>query len=962
MDPSKELYQSLAESDEGTLEVDFTATDNSGAPNATSEAKTLTIIITGTNDAPVWSSSSDTEESITESELEGSLNYSLSASLAATDADSGDTLTYGVGTGEATAVSDNVARGSISASDFGDFSVTASGEWTFEAKSPAQQAAINSLAEEETLTLTFPVQVSDGKGGIISETVTVTITGTNDAPMAANDTAEAEEDALALVTGNLADLVSDVDTGDTHTFAVDESVAVTWKGRSVDIDDTDFTLNADGTWTLDTGSALYQSLRQGDAEDLVITYHATDNSGATNATSESKTLTITITGADDLAAISGLTPTLDEPDTVDWWTVTGGQITPTDPDALSARSAVLDLSFSDPDAGDTISVTISRGGESIAFTVDAAGEIQSFVDGKSSLYGDWGCLSYDTGGKQWMYTAFNKADQLNPNEFDTNDPTRDPETGNGLDSFTVTAKGSGSSGTDPDSTQTLTVTVTAQDDGVAVHSAPFTHSQPSQILGPYLNPEAKTDTLDGKLNITDVDDPDSTLVFKVQDPDTNAYVEGTNTGTSEAPTYACTLKYGTLTLKWEAGTADVLDGVSGGVTGNEAGAWVYTYQYTAPKGSVTLNTALTEAVRIQAYDPDVPDAKADLDFDVNVITTSYGEGQPKPVYDVLRYDLANDKAYFGISASPAELGPGNDNLLANDRTIAGADAATYSGGQWNVAPSVAVEAFTMDTEGYGTLTINDDGTFFFAPNLNHPNITALGAGEKLTVSVPYTMTEGGNPFTSYLVIQFDGKNDAPVAENFSLSLTPGWASSSTNEAALNLTDHVSDADAGDALHFEFYDKDGTLLDPKPFGTDSHSFDTGRVQSGKVFDPDGDGINGFSEQVAGQTVLRGEFGWLVQDDSGTWNYVVDKTDPDFIALKKGESLTETIRYKAVDQSGADSDMQTITIRIDGSFHKLAVQTLDGESGRLSGTHFATETDGNGVQHGVWTIGLDPILFI
>jgi VCBS repeat-containing protein len=806
-DAQKAAINSLAEGETLTLTYPVQASDGKGGVTT----ETVTVTITGTNDAPVWSSS-DTDESATEDQLE--VNYTLSASLAASDADTGDTLTYGMGAGAATAFSDNNARGGISASDFGEFSVDPdTGVWTFAATTAAQKAAINSLAEGERLTLTYPVQASDGKGGVIQETVTVTITGANDA---------------AAITGSL-------------------------------------------------------------------------------------------------------TPTLAEPDTVNWWSGSGEQITPTDPNALSARSAVVDLNFADPDAGDSIAVTISRGGDSITFTANANGEIQSFEGGVSSLNGEWGQLSYNAG--QWVYTAFNKADTLNATD--------------GGDSFTITARGSGSAGTAPDSTQTLTVTVSARDDGVAVHSAPFTHGQPSQILGPYLDENTKTDTLDGKLNIMDIDDPDSSLVFEVWNPVSDDYVGGINTAApGEPPVYTFALKYGTLTLQWEPGTTDLLDGVPGGVTGNEPGAWTYAYQYTALPGSVTLNTSLPEFVRIKAYDPDVPDAKADLNFDVNVITTSYATGLPRPVYDVLRYDLESGETYFGLGTQAVKYGQGNDNLLDNDRTVGGADAASYANGGWNLAPGVRAVAGTTSTE-YGVLEVHADGTFDFTPNLNHTNITALGAGESLTVSLPYTMTEvkdGVNTtFTSYLVIQFDGENEAPTAENFRINLTPGWASPHSEEAALNLAEHTSDPDAGDHLAYAFFaDADGkNPLEAVPGGSASKTWTTPRTEEGYSYDPDKDGTDGFTQLVEGDHVYKTQHGWLVENN-GEFSYVADRTNAEFIALPKGQSLTERIWYTATDEFG-ESVTRYIDVTVNASADPLITRSFEADDLRAEIQHAVTQEE-------------------
>ena len=56
--------------------------------------------------------------------------------------------------------------------------------WTFS----AQDKNFDYLAAGETLTLTYTVQVDDGHGGVVTQPVTITVTGTNDAPVITSGT------------------------------------------------------------------------------------------------------------------------------------------------------------------------------------------------------------------------------------------------------------------------------------------------------------------------------------------------------------------------------------------------------------------------------------------------------------------------------------------------------------------------------------------------------------------------------------------------------------------------------------------------------------------------------------------------------------------------------------------------------------------------------------------------------
>src|SRR6185312_8650295 len=77
-------------------------------------------------------------------------------------------------------------------------------------------AAVQALSVGETLTQSFNYTISDGNGGTSISTLTITITGTNDGPVAVADTAVIAEDTVAPVTGNVLTNDTDVD-GDALT-------------------------------------------------------------------------------------------------------------------------------------------------------------------------------------------------------------------------------------------------------------------------------------------------------------------------------------------------------------------------------------------------------------------------------------------------------------------------------------------------------------------------------------------------------------------------------------------------------------------------------------------------------------------------------------------------------------------------------------------------------------------------
>ncbi|MDI5870053.1 VCBS domain-containing protein, partial [Shewanella xiamenensis] len=189
------------------------------------------------------------------------------------------------------------------AGSYGTFSLDQAGHWTY--VSDNSQTAIQQLKAGETLTDSLTVLSVGGT----THTVTVIITGSNDAPALTAQSESISEDGNKL-SGQM--VATDVDTGDTLTFSL---------ANAVD----GFTLNADGSYSFDPSNAAYQHLAQGQTETLSIPITVTDSTGATSTAN----LTITLTGSNDGALISGTDAgTVTE----DMQLTTGGQLTVTDID------------------------------------------------------------------------------------------------------------------------------------------------------------------------------------------------------------------------------------------------------------------------------------------------------------------------------------------------------------------------------------------------------------------------------------------------------------------------------------------------------------------------------------------------------------------------------------------------------------------------------------------------------
>jgi VCBS repeat-containing protein len=152
--------------------------------------------------------------------------------------------------------------------------------WSFD----IDPALTTHLAMGETATLAYSVQISDNTGGSDTQTVTITVTGTNDAPTLAATTLAATEDG-GVFSVDLAPFAGDVDSDNDASNLSYAIPGVPSEGSAV--------FNG-STLEFNTG-ADFQDLAAGETRDVIVATSVTDAHGAP-ATSQ---VTVTVTGTND---------------------------------------------------------------------------------------------------------------------------------------------------------------------------------------------------------------------------------------------------------------------------------------------------------------------------------------------------------------------------------------------------------------------------------------------------------------------------------------------------------------------------------------------------------------------------------------------------------------------------------------------------------------------------------------
>ncbi|PYZ99458.1 hypothetical protein A6K26_009475, partial [Gammaproteobacteria bacterium 2W06] len=207
---------------------------NGGETAISAETIAIQTSINAVNDAPVV----DTPNSV----LAGSVTENASGdatpaqdavasgNVAFTDVDAGDSLTVSTSTAETDVTLAYTASGDETSTSLpfgldaaalrGAFSITntATGAWEYDASALDLEA----LGSGDTVELTYTVTGEDAAGATADEQVTVTLTGTNDAPVVTGDTTGGVTegdigDAPVTATGTLT--ITDVDADDSPSFA-----------------------------------------------------------------------------------------------------------------------------------------------------------------------------------------------------------------------------------------------------------------------------------------------------------------------------------------------------------------------------------------------------------------------------------------------------------------------------------------------------------------------------------------------------------------------------------------------------------------------------------------------------------------------------------------------------------------------------------------------------------------------
>ena len=645
---------------DAVVEDVFTYTVSDGALTSSAE---LRITVTGVNDAPVAASNIDAV--LENGEIALAIDKSLL--LDAGDID-GDALT--VSAVRAGALSGTGTSGTIGAAltgTYGTLTLNANGSYSY----AATASAVEALAADAVVEDVFTYTVSDGALTSSAE-LRITVTGVNDAPVAASNidaVLENGEIALAIDKSLLLD-AGDID-GDALTVSAVRAGALSGTGTSGTIGAAltgtygTLTLNADGSYSYAATASAVEALAADAVVEDVFTYTVSD--GALTSSAE---LRITVTGVNDApVAASNIDAVLEN-----------GEI------ALAIDKSLL-LDAGDID-GDALTVSAVRAGA-------LSGTGTSGTIG-AALTGTYGTLTLNADGS-YSYAATASAVEALAADAVVEDI------------FTYTVSDGALT-----SSAELRITVTG------VNDAPVAASNIDAVLE------------NGEIALA----IDKSLLLDAGDIDGDALTVSavragalSGTGTSGTIGAALTGTYGTLTLN--------ADG---------------SYSYAATASAVEALAA--DAVVEDIFTYTVSDGALTSSAELRITVTGVNDA---PVAVADHINGVQDESIFAI------------NVLANDKSLL-LDAGDIDGDALTVSAVRAGALSGTGTSGtigaaltgtYGTLTLNADGSYSYAATASA--VEALAADAVVEDIFTYTVSDGALTSSAELRITVTGVNDAPVA-------------------------------------------------------------------------------------------------------------------------------------------------------------------------------------------------------
>nr|WP_328803626.1 VCBS domain-containing protein [Pseudomonas ullengensis] len=856
VDNSNALVQALRLSGQ-TLSESFSyeITDSGNPSNTANSIATLSVTIRGANDTPVGvdnvgtaveaggvangSGGSDATGNVlpndtdVDSVANGETKH-VSGVRAILEGVAGPTVPVNTGTTSAT--------GTSIAGLYGTLRIGADGSYRYVIDN--NNATVQALAIGDTLTETFSYTVTDAGGLSGLAALTITLQGNQDNPIARNDSDTAQAGSVALsipevpATGNV---ITDSPGTDSDVDTIDNpaNTKLQVNGIRQGIETAGGSLTSvSGTTTI---PGLYGSLTIN--PDGSYSYDVDSNNATIRALPPGSTInevfTYRIVDTANLTDLAQLTITISGVN--DAPVVTNDTAQAVEAGGVNNQTAGVNPSGnvlsndSDPD-GDALSVSAISGG-SVGV----------------GLTGSYGTLTLNANGS-YTYVVNNslpavQALRLSGNQLNEtfSYTVRDARGGTSTAQLMVVISGQN------DAPVAGNDTIVAQEKGGTANGTPGV--DPDSIG----NPGSFANLLN---NDTDVDAGDSKTINGIR---TGSEGAG-GTFTSISGSQVIQGQYGTLTIH---------------ANGN--------YQYVVDNNLLAVQQLRQGQSLSDTFTYRMRDT-AGLTDNAQLNVTIQGAWDAPVAYNNLAYGVAANPGGTGLDPSGNVLTDARFFLADSD--IDQGDVLSVSGirtgAEAGSGTAGAIGVALLGANGYGSLTLNADGSYSFAVDPNNATLQALGPEELRTEVFTYEVRDlGGLTDVAQLTVFIRGQDSAPVAGNDQ--------GSAIEASGLNNATPGSNP-SGNVLGNDTDIEDDILI-------------VAAVRTG--------GESGSGTAGTPGTALRGLYGDLTLNANGSWTYVLDNDLPAVQALRtSGQTLTDTFTYTVEETLWGATDLAELVITIDG----------------------------------------------
>ena len=885
---------------------------------------------------------------------------SMSGRATGTDAN-GDTLSFGF-------IDANGAQVTSIVTPYGVMAMAPDGTYTYTIDNADPDT--NGLALGETRTETFTVYVSDGRGGLATQEITVTLTGTNDRPeLSIANAAQGIHEDTASVGGTFTVQDPDSDSGQDQTFHIEGGSNTPAADGTSPSDgshsatgNTDATFTTDyGTLTLDPASGQWtyalnnasdkvQQLNAGETKVETFEVTVTDEHGATST----QTITVTITGTNDIPVIDtdqsnfhldfkeqgvyqpsengdGNTPTTPG-GTGEGQHQTGtlsGKIFASDADkengAGSTEHDVNKLNFHVEHAGSSL----TDGGASTTVTGTGTPGTGDVVYAYTSAYGT---LTFRADGS-YEYTLNNK----NPGEAgaDSNAVNNLALGQTVTETFTVYVTDAQTGRSVP---QTITVTINGTND---VPTLDLSNDNLNDLLGGDGNLHVVEDGVGRDNANTPTDDPG-----KENTPFTG-HTTDTGTASGNDVDAGHILHFGAAAgdRTGEAFDPSVFNTADSTATGGAASSVVAGGQY----GSLTINSNGSYTYAMKGEGENV---SFELDGKTYTSLDQLAEGDT--IYETFTIYVrdehnawtaktvtvaihgTNDIPTLDITGSDWNITQGGDlsidgtfTVTDNDRDAGTAQAFHIAGGKdtsgtgTDGAHGTDGDTNATFTTDYGKLTL-DPATGQWTYEANPDAIKGLGKDETKIETFEVTVTdEHGATSTQTITVTLNGINDAPWLGQTSIDLKeegviltpeqPGETSNTETHEAPGNTGEAGQDEHRTLVEGELPWKDDDINDKPIFGISGLIGATDGILNVTIKNGDPDASNNVDVKILSSTTdPNTHIQTIVTNygtltlDTQTGKFTFDISGSDADKLAAGEELEFSFHTTVNDQNGGNAD--------------------------------------------------------